>query len=103
ALDLRLDANDLTGGVRLAQRIVSEFVDADLDETANQIRAAFNERLKEFGLALADSASSTEPARANLPAQCPACLGPVRADEVSWINDHRAQCAFCGSPLEVVL
>ena len=34
--------------------------------------------------------------RGSLPAKCPSCGGPVRSDEVNWIDPHSAECAYCG-------
>jgi hypothetical protein len=34
--------------------------------------------------------------RRNLPAQCPYCGGPLRSDQVEWIDAQRAECGYCG-------
>lgn len=34
-----------------------------------------------------------------LPTHCPACGAPVRPDEVEWLDEATAECAFCGSPV----
>jgi len=34
--------------------------------------------------------------RASLPAKCPSCGGPVRSDEVNWIDPYSAECPYCG-------
>jgi hypothetical protein len=34
--------------------------------------------------------------RGSLPAKCPSCGGPLRSDEVNWIDPHSAECAYCG-------
>jgi hypothetical protein len=34
-----------------------------------------------------------------LPLKCPACGASVLSDEVEWVDDRTAECAFCGSPL----
>lgn len=34
--------------------------------------------------------------RGSLPTKCPSCGGPVRSDEVNWIDSHSAECAYCG-------
>jgi hypothetical protein len=34
-----------------------------------------------------------------LPANCPQCGGPVRAQEVRWTGKQSAACAYCGSDL----
>lgn len=40
-----------------------------------------------------------DPARINLPSHCPFCGGPLRSDEVEWIDTATAECTFCGSPV----
>lgn len=37
--------------------------------------------------------------RAVLPPYCPSCGAAVRTDEVEWLDDVTAQCAYCGSPI----
>jgi hypothetical protein len=34
--------------------------------------------------------------RGSLPAKCPSCGGPIRSDEVNWIDPYSAECAYCG-------
>lgn len=44
---------------------------------------------------------SPTPPQAGLPANCPSCSAPLRADEVAWIDARRAECAFCGAVIQV--
>jgi hypothetical protein len=37
--------------------------------------------------------------RPSLPTHCPACGAGVRPDEVEWLDDVTAECAYCGSPI----
>jgi hypothetical protein len=37
------------------------------------------------------------PPQAVLPTHCPACNAPLRFDEVEWLNNQSAECAYCGS------
>jgi hypothetical protein len=37
--------------------------------------------------------------RPSLPAHCPACGAAVRPDEVEWLDDATAECAYCGNPV----
>jgi hypothetical protein len=39
-------------------------------------------------------------ARGRLPAACPQCGGPVRSDEVDWIDANSAECPFCGAVIQ---
>jgi hypothetical protein len=34
-----------------------------------------------------------------LPPSCPGCGGPVRSDEVEWIDEATAECPFCGGAI----
>ena len=34
-----------------------------------------------------------------LPARCPSCGAGVRPDEVEWLDEATAECAYCGSPI----
>jgi tetratricopeptide (TPR) repeat protein len=40
--------------------------------------------------------------RGSLPAKCPSCGGPIRSDEVNWIDLHSAECAYCGSIVKAI-
>lgn len=34
-----------------------------------------------------------------LPTHCPACGAAMRPDEVDWLDEVSAECAYCGSPI----
>jgi hypothetical protein len=34
-----------------------------------------------------------------LPTHCPSCGAALRPDEVEWLDDVTAECAYCGSPV----
>jgi hypothetical protein len=38
-----------------------------------------------------------ERAKPLLPTTCPGCGGPIRADEVEWVDEVTAECPYCGS------
>jgi hypothetical protein len=38
--------------------------------------------------------------RGTLPGKCPSCNGPVRSDEVTWIDENHAECVYCGSVID---
>jgi hypothetical protein len=44
-----------------------------------------------------DEAEPAAPPRGRLPTDCPKCGGPVRSGEVEWIDEHSAECVYCGS------
>jgi hypothetical protein len=39
-------------------------------------------------------------ARRELPAKCSACGGPVKPDDVTWLDSQTAECPYCGSVLK---
>ena len=43
------------------------------------------------------SRSTPDKARSQLPPKCPYCGATIRSDEVSWIDNKSAECAYCGS------
>ena len=40
--------------------------------------------------------------RGALPAKCLSCNGPLRADQVEWIDHHSAECVYCGSVVQTL-
>ncbi len=36
-----------------------------------------------------------------LPTNCPGCGGPIRSDEVEWVDEVTAECPYCGSAVRV--
>ena len=41
----------------------------------------------------------TSEKRPVLPTHCPSCGAALRPDEVEWLDDVTAECAYCGSPV----
>lgn len=104
AIATLIQGGDFPHAVRVVNRIKSELRAHGHEAEAESLRAKLEARLDELGLALPDfQASATPPTpRRELPAECHACLGPVRSDEVEWIDDNSATCAYCGSTLKAV-
>jgi predicted DCC family thiol-disulfide oxidoreductase YuxK len=71
------------------QRVVAELrargMNAEADALERDFRAQFSDAVP-----MAGPASGPAPSRGRLPAKCPQCGGPVRSDEVEWIDDHSA-------------
>ena len=79
----------------LGNRIIGELNQRGLSKEAKQISDYITSLLPDFA-AVAGSASAKRPP---LPTHCPGCGAPVRSDEVVWLDDMTAECAFCGSPV----
>ncbi len=76
-------------------RYVQELRGQGFTTEADQVQQAVNAALGGAPAPAAPAAAS--PVR--LAAMCPQCGGPVRSDEVEWIDDNSAECPYCGSTL----
>jgi hypothetical protein len=77
-------------------RIVTELNERGLQNEAAEIETWLNSVLPP----LPSPDSSKMPSiRAVLPTYCPSCGAMVRPDEVEWLDEVTAECAYCGSPL----
>lgn len=78
-------------------RIISELRILGLTAEAEEIEAW----IRELAPSLPSFDEKHEPPvkRLSLPTHCPACGAAVRADEVDWLDETTAECAYCGSPL----
>ncbi len=84
---------------QLAHMAVNALRNQGLSAEAEGLHQEFDAQLQRHGLSLVSMASEGPSRPARLPSQCPACLGPVRSDEVEWIDDSSAECAYCGTVL----
>lgn len=76
------------------QRAVDELRAQNLNVEADEIADLLNINLpKDIP---ATPANTKKPI---LPTHCPSCGGVVRPDEVEWLDDVTAECAYCGSPV----
>jgi hypothetical protein len=81
---------------RAGSRIVAELNERGLVKEAEQIRGILQSVPQSAPGGVAASAPTKKPA---LPTHCPGCGGPVRPDEVEWLDDVTAECIYCGSPV----
>jgi hypothetical protein len=85
-------------------RQISTLAMAELTELGHPREA---EQIKQFvsGIPGWDESASEgqvrpkEATRPILPTHCGRCGAIVRSDEVDWIDDQTAECAYCGSPI----
>lgn len=80
---------------RFGQRAIDQLNELGFPAQAQEISNYFSETLPE-------NSASTQPKplqTPTLPTQCPGCGGPVRTDEVSWIDQLTAECIYCGSSI----
>jgi hypothetical protein len=99
AMQLFTQAGQFGRADAIYQRLVSELrargMAAEAETLERDLRSQFGE-----AATTPSPASGPAPARGRLPAQCPQCGGPVRGDEVEWIDDHSAECVYCGSVVQ---
>jgi hypothetical protein len=75
------------------RRVVSELSQQGLQKEASEIETWLKS-------VLPPEASPDAPVkRPVLPTRCPSCGAGVRPDEVEWLDDVTAECAYCGSPI----
>ena len=80
----------------VGNRIVGELNQRGLTKEAQQISGYIKSLVPNFDGTLGVPAQGKRPP---LPTHCPGCGAPVRPDEVEWLDDITAECAFCGSPV----
>ncbi len=80
----------------VGNRIVNELKERGLNKEADEIGALVQQLLAgKTGF----SAPTFSGKRPSLPTHCPSCGAALRADEVEWLDETTAECAYCGSPV----
>jgi hypothetical protein len=110
----RLEMGSASDALYLAQRAIALLHQAGRSERVRHLLPVLIDELEKRGYheqavelraemrALTGPGESASPkkARGSLPSKCPACGGPVRADEVDWIDGLTAECPYCGSTVQ---
>lgn len=78
----------------LGQRIVNELQARGLNIEADEIKILLGGNLP-----ITPTKTASPQKRPVLPTHCPACGAAVKPDEVEWLDDITAECAYCGSPV----
>ncbi len=83
-------------------RVVGELTTRGLKDEAAEIESFLKGSLK--GSSPSMPAAESQPAKnlvkkPVLPTHCPSCGAALRPDEVEWLDDVTAECAYCGSPV----
>jgi hypothetical protein len=77
-------------------RVIAELKARGLDSEAAEMQSW----LAKLAPGMSAVESGPVPARRPvLPTHCPSCGAAVRPDEVEWLDDVTAECAYCGSPV----
>ena len=83
---------------KVGRRIAHELTARNLKKEAQQVTDYLNELMPGFEAESAKIGFQSSMARRPLPTHCPGCGAPLRPDEVEWVDDNTAVCAYCGSP-----
>lgn len=81
---------------RIRRRLINELRDRGLEKEASEVET--------WTLSPESASSETElreipVKRPVLPTHCPSCGAGVRPDEIEWLDEVTAECAYCGSPV----
>jgi hypothetical protein len=97
ALNMLIESGRFTLLYRLGSRIIKELKARGLTKEAQEIGALIHSNTP--AIAEMPTERGPMPSATALPAHCPACGGPVHADEVEWLNASTGECPYCGSTL----
>jgi hypothetical protein len=81
---------------RAGQRIVAELNERGLADAAQEVSAWLNGTLPADSRNIPETTPDRKPF---LPTHCPSCGAALRPDEVDWLDEITAECAYCGSPV----
>ena len=76
-------------------RVVNELNEHGMTAESQEIAAWLKTVLPAAPAGIAAASAPTK--KPILPTHCPGCGGPVRADDVDWIDEVTAECNWCGS------
>lgn len=79
----------------MGHRIMDELDERGLKDEAAEIAGLLSDNLPRHSQP-AQTAPAKKPA---LPTHCPSCGGSLRPDEVEWLDEGTAECAYCGGPV----
>ncbi len=85
-----------TRASEMGLRVVNELNARGLKREAQQIKDYLEELVPRTEAGEAGAAPAKRPL---LPTHCPGCGAPLRPDEIDWLDDSTAACAYCGSPV----
>lgn len=96
-LELLAEHRQLHRLQRTARRMISELDERGLKSEASEIENWLNTTLpSRSSFAVPETSEAKRPV---LPTHCVSCGAAVRPDEVEWLDETTAECAYCGSPI----
>ncbi|HXF86488.1 MAG TPA: zinc ribbon domain-containing protein [Anaerolineales bacterium] len=80
----------------IGTRLIAELNEHGLRDEATAIEAWLRSVLPSMPSFDVQSPHAKHP---SLPTHCPSCGAPLKPDEVEWLDEFTAECAYCGSPI----
>jgi hypothetical protein len=101
-LGILADAEQWEAFNRAGARAVGELDLQGQKDAAQQLSTWISAQRKQQPPAISttDEAPPKKSDPGRLPRQCPSCGAPVRPNEIEWLDDTTAECAYCGSILQ---
>lgn len=81
---------------RVGTRIIQELSGRGLEKEAREISTHIRRHTPAFAEMPTERQPKTRPA---LSSHCLSCGGPLRADDIEWLDDETAECPFCRNPV----
>jgi len=95
-LEILAQREQLSRLQKSVSRVITELNEHGLTNEVNQIEAWLNT----IRLLKPSPETKEVPTRPPvLPTHCPSCGAGLRPDEVEWLDEVTAECAYCGSPV----
>jgi hypothetical protein len=82
---------------KAGSRVITELNEHGLSGEAAEIEEWLKSVLSSVPALETNDAPAKRPI---LPTHCPSCGAGLRPDEVEWLDDVTAECAYCGSPVK---
>ena len=81
----------------VGERAIDELQARNLKAEADEIAALLGANTPAVDLVEKEAPAPMK--KSVLPTHCPSCGAAVRPNEVEWLDEATAECAYCGSPL----
>jgi len=83
----------------VGRRVIAELNESGLQNEASEMETWLKSVLPSMPSFDMSDMPEMPSKRPVLPTHCPSCGAAVRPDEVEWLDEVTAECAYCGSPL----
>ena len=96
-LEILAERRQLNRLHQAGHRVISDLRENNLENEAAEIESLIKTLAP--SLPSFDEPHAPPPKKPELPTHCPSCGAAVRPDEVEWLGENTAECAYCGSRL----